>query len=138
MLCTVIRLDVRMSLGRWIFDHDLSSSSQPVGAGCSQAQVTSTLPCSCAAIISNAVMLVSRSSTLHPVHLSTTLRSTLLCSPAALSKRDARNISPQRGLAFEFPPLDEVEPAASNKMCDTATIMSLSEEVIPQAPSPVP
>lgn len=53
----------------------------------SHAQVTSTLPRAIDASLSKAVSVVSKSSTAHPVHRSTTLRSTLRIWPTSSSYR---------------------------------------------------
>lgn len=110
----------------------------PVATGCSQAHVTSTLPLALGANFSKAPKLVSKSSGAHPVHLSTTLRSTLLCAPYSSSYLEARSILLHNGLSLLFPPSSVEEPAASKTICEMETISSVSLLVSPHAPKPVP
>lgn len=108
----------------------------PVCTGCSHAHVTTTLPLATGAIFPNAPSVVSRSSGWQPVHLSTTFRSRLRSWPYSASNRVALSIFPHNGLLLLFPPLLDVDPAASNKMCETATTLSFGPSVSPQAPRP--
>lgn len=124
----------------------LSSLRQGVGTGDSQAQETLVLPSTGSAKCLKTPGLTSRSTALHPTpifqgqqlansehgtevcisHLSTTVRSTLLPSRRALI------LCLHSGLAFGFEPLD----AASKTVWLMDTMLSLSEEVMPQAPRP--
>ncbi len=109
-----------------------------VDTGCNQAHVTSTRPLALGASFSNAPNDVSRSSGEHPVHLSTTFKSTLLSAPTSASYRDALSIWLHSGLLLLFPPWLDEEPAASKTMCEMETMSSLSPLVSPHAPRPVP
>lgn len=98
------------------------------------AQVICTRPNPCAASTLNSVGEKSKSVALHPVHLSTTVATTLTFLPVSSRTRVAHTFSPHSGFVFGFPPTW----TASKTRQDTATIASVSVETMPHAPRPVP
>lgn len=96
------------------------------GTSWSQFHSTVTRPWSTSAKVAKMLTVTSISVGLQPVHLSTTVKSTLLLFLLA------RIFFPHKGLLLGLLPA----LTASNTRWETATILSLLEEVIPQAPNP--
>jgi len=110
--------------------HSLKIRTAPKLTHYSQAQLPVTLPSASCANLSKTVKLKSKSSALHPTHLSTTVTSTVLFPLPDSFCRVILIFFPQRGLALGF----ELVDAASKIMWDTAQMESVDEDVIPHAP----
>lgn len=112
--------------------NDIAQNLSRFVAHYNQAQLPVTLPSASNANFSKTVMLKSKSSALHPTHLSTTVTSTVLFPLPDAFCRVILIFLPQRGLALGF----ELVEAASKMMWDTAQMDSDDEDVIPHAPRP--
>lgn len=87
-----------------------------------QAQEPTTLPSDSSASVVNILMLKSRSVGSHPMHLSTTITSTLRFPPTASLYLVIRIILPHSGLSFGF----ELVNWESQSACATAHIASVA------------